>query len=54
MNDQKIIDDMIVFIENLEKDLQASKMTSDARTNGRTEVVNSILEKLDEEYNNEN
>lgn len=54
MSDQKIVDDMIVFIEDLEKDLQASKMTSDARTSGRTEVVNSILEKLDEEYNNEN
>ncbi|SDA76927.1 hypothetical protein SAMN02910368_02601 [Lachnospiraceae bacterium G11] len=53
MNNEKIIKDMIDYIRETEKDLQAAKMTGDSKNN-RTDVVNAILNKLEEEIANEN
>ena len=54
MNEERIVDNMIAFIECLERDLQTSKMASDGKISGRTEVVNSILDKLEKEFKDEN
>ena len=53
MNDGVIIDNMISFIEEEEKNLQASKMTGGNAT-AKTDIVNNILEKLEKEIEDEN
>lgn len=52
MNDEKIVNNMITFIENKEKEVQQSKMKSDSQT--KTDVVKSILDKLESEIKDEN
>ncbi len=52
MNKNDIIQNMVKFIEDKEKSLQASKLSTD--TQAKTDVVKSILNKLDEEIENEN
>jgi len=53
MNNEEIIEDMITFIEEAERDLQASKMSSDTKT-VKTDIVNNILNKLEKEISDEN
>ncbi|MCP1110886.1 hypothetical protein [Ohessyouella blattaphilus] len=48
----EIVDEMIVFIEKEEKDLQAAKRANEKGT--RTDIVNRILQKLDTEMGDEN
>ena len=52
MNKDEIVKKMIDFIENEERNLQASKMTNDNKA--KTDVVNSILDELEREMNDEN
>lgn len=52
MSKHEVIDSMIIFIENAEKELQASKMCND--TKQKTDIVNSILNKLEKEIAYEN
>lgn len=52
MNKNDVIQNMVKFIEDKEKSLQASKLSTDAQA--KTDVVKSILDKLDEEIENEN
>ena len=52
MNKNDVIQNMVKFIEDKEKSLQASKLSTD--TQAKTDVVKSILNKLDEEIENEN
>ena len=47
-----IVKDMIIFIENKEREMQVDIQDNNTKT--KNSVVNSILEKLDEEFNNEN
>lgn len=53
MNKEKIVEKMIIFIEDAERDLQASKFTNDSR-GVKMDIVSSILEELEQEVNNEN
>lgn len=50
MNNEDIVQNMITFIEEAERDLQASKLSSGSQ---KTDIVNSILDKLEKEINNE-
>ena len=52
MNKNDVIQNMVKFIEDKEKSFQASKLSTD--TQAKTDVVKSILDKLDEEIENEN
>lgn len=52
MNKEEIIKNMIEFIENEEKNLQASKMTNDNKA--KKDIVNSVLEELECEISDEN
>ena len=52
MNKEEIIKNMIEFIENEERNLQASKMTNDNKA--KKDIVNSVLEELECEINDEN
>lgn len=52
MTKEEIIENMISFIEKEERNLQASKMAND--TKAKTDIVNSILEELEREVNDEN
>ena len=52
MNEQKIIENMIQFIENKEKNLQQEKLLSTNQI--RNDVVKAIIDKLEEEIDNEN
>lgn len=52
MSSQAIVQHMIGFIEEKEKELQADKMNSANKT--KKNVVQSILDELDAEVKNEN
>jgi len=52
MTKEEIIENMISFIEKEERNLQASKMVND--TKAKTDIVNSILDELEREINDEN
>ena len=47
MNDQKVIEHMISFIENKEKDLQAAKPIGNAKA--KNQIVNDIIKELERE-----
>jgi len=49
---EEIVENMIKFIEEEEKNLQASKMTNDNKA--KSDVVNRILDKLEKEIGDEN
>ena len=51
MNKNDIIQNMVDFIEEKEKKLQAARLTMDAQA--KTDIVKSILEKLDKEIEDE-
>ena len=53
MNKEQVVSNMISFIEEAEKNLQASKMSNEPRS-AKNDVVNSILDKLEKEVNDEN
>ncbi|MDY4279413.1 MAG: hypothetical protein SOX68_10705 [Faecalicoccus sp.] len=53
MTKDEIVDHMISYIETVEKDLQASKTSSDGKT-VRTDVVKGILDELERMVNDEN
>ena len=48
--DQIIINHMIQFVENTEKNIQAAKMSSGSKT----KAVNEILKELEKQFKNEN
>ena len=52
MNDTKIVQNMIAFIEEKERKLQAEKMLGD--NTARNDIVKTILDELDKEVLNEN
>lgn len=52
MTKEEIIENMISFIEKEERNLQASKMVNE--TKAKTDIVNSILDELEREINDEN
>lgn len=52
MNKTEIARNMIAFIEEKEKELQASKLSNEKQA--RTDIVKSILDRLDGEITNEN
>lgn len=52
MSKDEIVKKLINFIENEERNLQAAKMANDNKL--KTDVVNSILNELEREMNNEN
>ncbi len=45
MNDQEVIERMIMFIENKEKDLQASKLVGNSKA--KNQIVNDIIKELE-------
>ena len=53
MNKEEIVENMISFIEEAEKNLQASKMSNEPKS-AKTDVVNNILDKLEKETKDEN
>lgn len=53
MSKEEIVNEMISYIENAEKDLQASKLSNDSKV-VKTDIVNSILDELEKKINNEN
>lgn len=52
MSKDEIVKNLINFIETEERNLQASKMANDNKA--KTDVVNSILDELEREMNDEN
>lgn len=52
MSDKKIIDHMVSYIEEKERQLQAEKMSGDNQA--KNDIVKSILDELDTEVSNEN
>ena len=52
MNEQNVIDKMITFIENKERELQANKMNAD--NHAKNDVVKTIMDELEREIANEN
>ena len=50
-NNKSVVDNMIGFIEQKEREFQASKLTE---SQGKTDVVKSILDELEREIKNEN
>mgnify|MGYP001065016191 CR=1 FL=1 len=52
MNEQKIVSDMIDFVEEKEKLLQQSKLLADQKA--KNDTINAILDKLEKEtYENQ-
>ncbi len=45
MNDQEVIERMIMFIENKEKDLQASNLGGNSKA--KNQIVNDIIKELE-------
>ncbi len=52
MNDDKIIKNLISFIETKERELQINKMTNDSQA--KNDIVKLILDELESEIANEN
>lgn len=50
MNDEKIINHMISFIEGIETDIQAAKLGGDTKT--KQKAVNDIIKELEREIKN--
>lgn len=53
MNKDQVISNMITYIEQAERDLQATSFASESKTS-KNEIVNSILNKLEQEIEDEN
>lgn len=52
MTKEKIVENMISFIEKEERNLQASKMANDGKV--KTDIVTNILDELEREVSDEN
>lgn len=52
MTKEEIVKNIIEFIEDEERNLQASKMANDNKV--KTDIVNSVLEELEREISDEN
>ena len=52
MNEHAVVDKMIAFIEQKERELQANKMSAD--NHAKNDVVKSIMDELERETTNEN
>lgn len=52
MSSSQIVQNMISFIENREKDIQAAKAIGDVKS--KSDVVNQILTELDKQMKGEN
>ena len=52
MSDEKIVSDMIKYIEDKERKVQASKLANDSQA--KIDVVKAILDELEREIKNEN
>lgn len=50
---EDIVKDMIKYIEEEERNIQAAKMANDTKV-AKTDIVNGILSKLEKELTNEN
>lgn len=53
MNKEKIVNNMISYIQNAEKNLQISKLSNDSKI-VKTDIVKSILNELEKEMKDEN
>ena len=53
MNKDQVISNMITYIEQAERDLQATSFAAESKTS-KNEIVNAILNKLEQEINDEN
>ncbi len=53
MNKAEIVEDMIAYIEQAEKDLQASKISSDSKAS-KNDIINGILDRLEMAIDDEN
>ena len=53
MNKEEIVNDMIQYIEEEERNLQVARMANDSKV-VKTDIVNGILDKLEKEINHEN
>lgn len=52
MNDKIIVENMITFIEDKERQLQAQKLSND--TAAKNDVIKAILDRLEKEISDEN
>lgn len=50
MNDEKIVEHMIQFVENLEANIQAAKLGGDPKA--KQKAVNDIIKELEREIKN--
>ena len=53
VNKEEIIENMIQYIEEEERNLQAARMSNDSKA-PKTDIVNGILNRLEKEINHEN
>ena len=53
VNKEEIIENMIQYIEEEERNLQAARMSNDSKA-AKTDIVNGILNRLEKEINHEN
>lgn len=51
MNEQAVINKMIAFVEEKERELQANKMSAD--NHAKNDVVKTIIDELERETTNE-
>ena len=52
MSDNKVVTNMVAFIEEKEKQLQAEKMLGE--NSAKNDIVKAILDELEREVSNEN
>lgn len=53
MNKDEIVKDMILFIEDAERNLQVAKMSNDFKS-AKADIVNRIFNELERKVSNEN
>lgn len=53
MNRDQIVNEMIAYIEEEERNLQAEKFSNESRT-AKTDIVDGILKELEKRVNDEN
>lgn len=53
MNKEEVVENLISYIEEAERNLQASKMSNEPKS-VKTDIVNNILDELEKEIKNEN
>ncbi len=53
MNKEEVVENLISYIEEAERNLQASKMSNELKS-VKTDIVNNILDELEKEIKNEN